>query len=367
MKKGITLLGVLLLVSLIGNAQDPSFSQFYANRIYLNPAFTGIEPGISLAGVSRMQWLNVDYGFRTYGVSVELQEPFIKSGFGLNLLSDTEGLAQLKTTSVGLSYAYTIPMESHNIHFGFEVDWIQKSVDWSKIIFSDQLDPVYGAIYQTSAVPVLDRVNYTDFQAGVIWRFNSNLKVGKRKYRDVLSSIGLSVHHLPSLFSSTGGGESFQNLETQSAPRLTFHAGTVIPMVVFGGTKKEIAISPNIKVDLQGDHLFQFSNNLQVYTYGLYVVYDAFYVGALYQNKNIISSFKNTDSWILALGAKFKTGKESNFFVGLSYDTNTTGVGTKAGGVYEIAFRWNGTSFGGLFGGKRKNKNKKFLKCFSFF
>ena len=70
------------------------------------------------------------------------------------MLSDTEGLAQLKTTSVGLSYAYTIPMESHNIHFGFEVDWIQKSVDWSKIIFSDQLDPVYGAIYPTSAIPL---------------------------------------------------------------------------------------------------------------------------------------------------------------------------------------------------------------------
>ena len=355
------------MFSLIGNAQDPSFSQFYANRIYLNPAFTGIEAGLSVAGVSRMQWLNVDFGFRTYGVSIELQEPFIKSGFGLNLLSDTEGLAQLKTTSVGLSYAYTIPLENHNIHFGMEASWIQKSVDWSKIIFSDQLDPVYGAIYQTSHVPVLDRVNYTDFHAGVIWRFNSNLKLGKKKYKDVLSSVGLSFHHVPSLFNTTGGGESLQNLETRTAPRMTFHAGTVIPMVVFRGTKKEIAISPNIKIDVQGEDLFKFSEDLQVYTYGVYVLYDAFYLGALYQNKNIVSSFKNTDSWILAVGAKVSTGKESNFFIGLSYDANTTGVGTRAGGVYEIAFRWNGSYIKGLFGGKRKNKNKKYLKCFSFF
>ena len=64
---------------------------------------------------------------------------------------------------------------------------------------------------------------------------------------------------------------------------------------------------------------------------------------------------------------KFKTGKESNFFVGLSYDANTTGVGTRAGGVYEIAFRWTGNGVVGLFGSKRKNKNKKYLKCFSFF
>ena len=367
MKIRFTLLGFLLMFSLIGNAQDPSFSQFYANRVYLNPAFTGIESGLSIAGVSRMQWLNVDYGFRTYGVSIEIQEPFIKSGFGLNLLSNTEGLAQLKTTSVGLSYAYTIPMKRHNIHFGLEANWIQKSVDWSKIIFSDQLDPVYGAIYQTAAVPVLDRVNYTDFHAGVIWRFNSNLKLGKRKYKDVLSSVGLSFHHVPSMFNTTGGGESLQNLETRTAPRLTFHAGTVIPMVVFSGTKKEIAVSPNIKIDVQGEDIFTFSENLQVYTYGIYVLYDAFYIGALYQNKNVVSSYKNTDSWILAVGAKFKTSKESNFFIGLSYDANTTGVGTKAGGVYEIAFRWTGNHVQGLFGGKRKNRNKKYLKCFNFF
>lgn len=367
MEKRFTLFGLLFMFTLIGNAQDPSFSQFYANRIYLNPAFTGLEAGLSIAGVSRMQWLGVDYGFRTHGISIELQEPFIKSGFGLNLLTDNEGLAQLKTTSVGLSYAYTIPLVKHNIHFGIEANWLQKSVDWSKIVFSDQLDPVYGAIYPTTAVPILDRVNYTDFQAGVMWRFSSDLKMGKRKYRDVLSSIGVSIHHLPSLFKTTGGGESLQNLQTQTAPRLTFHAGTVIPMVVFNGTKKEIAVSPNLKIDVQGEDLFQFKENLQVYTYGVYVLYDAFYVGALYQNKHIVSHYKNTDSWILAVGAKFDTGKDSKFFVGLSYDANTTGVGTKAGGVYEIAFRWTGNYFKGFFGGKRKNKNKKYLNCFSFF
>ncbi len=367
MRKRFTLFGLLLIISLMGNAQDPSFSQFYANRIYLNPAFTGIEPGLSLAGVARMQWLNVDYGFRTYGASIELQEPFIKSGFGLNVLSNTEGLAKLKTTSVGISYAYTIPMAKHNIHFGIEFDWFQKSVDWSKITFSDQLDPVYGAIYPTSAVPILDRVSYTDFQAGVIWRFNSDLKLGKRKFRDVLSSIGLSIHHLPSLFNSTGGGESLQNLETKTAPRLTFHAGTVLPMVVFNGSKKEIAISPNLKVDLQGEDLFKFKEDLQVWTYGVYLLYDGFYVGALYQNKHIVSHYKNTNSWILAVGVKFDTGKDSKFFVGLSYDANTTGVGTRAGGVYEIAFRWTGNDVVGVFGKKRKNKNKKYLNCFSFF
>ena len=135
MKRVITFLLFVLSLT-VADAQDPSFSQFYANRIYLNPAFTGLEAGLSVAGVSRMQWVNVDQGFRTYGFSVELQEPHIKSGIGLSLFHDTQGLMQLNTTSIGLSYSYTIPMENQNIHFGLQARWIQKSVDWSKIIFS---------------------------------------------------------------------------------------------------------------------------------------------------------------------------------------------------------------------------------------
>ncbi|MFT5382964.1 MAG: type IX secretion system PorP/SprF family membrane protein, partial [Saprospiraceae bacterium] len=86
-------------------AQDPSFSQFYASRIYLNPAFTGIENGVSFSGTSRNQWGKVDRGFRTYIASVEIQEPFLRSGFGLSLYHDTEGLMQLNTNQVSLSYA----------------------------------------------------------------------------------------------------------------------------------------------------------------------------------------------------------------------------------------------------------------------
>ena len=72
-------------------SQDPSFSQFYANRIYLNPAFTGLDNGIGVAAVSRIQWVVADKGFRTYGLSVEMKRPFINSGFGLQLFQDEAG------------------------------------------------------------------------------------------------------------------------------------------------------------------------------------------------------------------------------------------------------------------------------------
>ena len=46
MKKIICVMGLLLLALVSGtkvSAQDPHFSQFYANPLYLNPAFAGTK------------------------------------------------------------------------------------------------------------------------------------------------------------------------------------------------------------------------------------------------------------------------------------------------------------------------------------
>ena len=370
MNKSLLLVVLFIGVGIAAQAQDPSFSQFYASRIYLNPAFTGIEQGLSFAGASRTQWSNVDQGFRTYVATVEIQEPFIRSGIGLTLFHDTQGIMQLNTTSVGISYAYHIPLEKNNLHFGLQARWVQKSVDWDRIVFSDELDPVFGDINETSAVPLLDRITFTDFDFGVVWRFDRNLQIGRFFARDTRTSIGMSIHHLPYLFLKDAGNESFQNLRTQSSPRITLHAGSVIPILFFNGTKKRIAISPNIKLDLQGEKLLSPRQHLRVSTYGLYLIYDGVYVGAFYQNKHLLPQLKNTNAFIFAFGASIKTkGRNSrNFFLGLSYDANTTGVGTRAGGVYEIALRYTLHQGLNLFGNSSgRRSSRRILDCNNFF
>lgn len=371
----------LISISIQLQAQDPSFSQFYANRIYLNPAMTGLDEGLSLAAVYRMQWANVDFGFRTIGASIEWQEPFIRSGLGFSLYRDEAGLAQLTTTSVGFSYAYNIPMENHSIHFGLQARWVQKSVDWSKITFSDELDPVYGAIYQTTAVPILDRISFGDFDMGFLWRFKTDLKLGNLKFNDTHNSFGISLHHAPYLLIKNSGNESLQNLNTRTQPRITMHAGSILPLVFFNAGKQKIAISPNIKYDLQGEDLLNLKENLQVFTYGLYLMYEGFYVGAFYQNKHAVSLARNTNALIFAVGAYLKKGgnsrkEKNNLFVGFSYDANTTGVGPRAGGVYELAIRWTfveSPSIFGKAGGRsrgprgRKKSSKRALDCNNFF
>ena len=349
-------------------SQDPSFSQFYANRIYLNPALTGLEPGISVAGSYRQQWKNVDNGFRTYLATAEIQEPFIRSGLGLTLYQDVEGIAQLTTTGAGLSYAYMIPVNKRSsVHVGMQTMWYQKSVDYSKLIFSDQLDPVYGVVQNSTFEPGLEQTRYSDFNIGAVWRFSSDVKMKRRKIRDMRSNIGISLAHATGIFNNkSGGDESLLNLETGTPPRLTVHAGTIIPLVYLGGQKKkEIAISPNIKYDVQSSNIFGDAEKLQVTTYGFYLLYEGIYMGAMYQHKLLISAPKHTNAFIFSFGAYMDSGRKdaTRYFVGMSYDANTTGLGTTAGGVFELSFRATFTQAPTIFGGLLKKGKPNVLDC----
>ena len=362
-----TLFFLLLLTQ--SYAQDPSFSQFYANRVYLNPALTGIDGGLSFSGIYRLQWKNVDTGFETYSAAVEFHEPVLRSSFGLTVFKDVEGLMQLKTNSIGLSYAYMIPVsDRHNVHIGMQASWTQRSVDWSKIVFSDQLDPVFGVVRPSSAISGLESTSFTDFNIGAVWRFDHDLNLGARTFRDVRTSIGLSLSHASNIFGGTSVDESFQGLESSTPPRLTIHAGSIIPAIVIGNGKNKIMFSPNIKYDIQGEQLLNPRQNFQVLTYGAYALFGGVYVGALYQNKFLIAGTRHTNAMILSFGAYIDSGKRDahKLFVGFSYDANVTGVGTPAGGVYELAFRWTLNNGPALFARQGRTKSKP-LDCYNFY
>lgn len=353
-------------------AQDPSFSQFYANRIYLNPAFAGLESGMAFSAATRAQWMAADRGFRTYTATLEMQVPVVQLGWGLHVMRNEEGLAGLNTNQAGFALSYTIPGKYNNVHFGFEGRLVQKQIDWSKLVFSDQLDPVFGQIYPGSLSPVLDRVTFGDADFGIVWRHES-----KKRGRTVRSHLGLSMHHLPYLFQrSSRGNDSFLNLENSIAPRTTLHGGWMIPVQFFQGVGHEIALLPHFKLDMQGYKFLNPSENITVATAGLYGMVNNLYVGLFYQNKWLAPQAVHTDAFIFTLGAYFSPDDSSpnnqspTVFLGLSADINATGVGPAAGSVFEatIRYRFAPNVGGGLnANGQRSRSKKRILDCKNFF
>lgn len=93
-------------VSVFG--QDPHFSQFYANPLYLGPSFAGAVEGSRVAAQYRSQWWDLPSKFRTYSVSYDHYFSSFNSGIGVNALSDVAGTSELGSVQVGLHYSYNV-------------------------------------------------------------------------------------------------------------------------------------------------------------------------------------------------------------------------------------------------------------------
>src|SRR6185295_5154662 len=91
-------------VSVFG--QDPEFTQFYANPLYLNPAFAGSQKCPRVCLNYRNQWPSLSGNFVTYSASYDQFIDPIAGGIGVLLMNDQAGEGTLTTTSASLMYAY---------------------------------------------------------------------------------------------------------------------------------------------------------------------------------------------------------------------------------------------------------------------
>ena len=335
----------LFLFTLNLKAQDPIFSQFIANPLYLNPAYAGIGEGMTINGHYRNQWSNINNGFKTYSVSWCSREPKLGGGIGLTLLKDISPNGIIVSNQINFLYTYNIvdPNERFSIHTGLKTGYNNKLLNWDGLIFSDQLDPILGLQFQTAATkPIFDQVSYWNFATGIIGRFGIPYK------GDIADNeIGISINNLNKPI------ESLQSIGSRLPIRWTIHYLTTFPIVQFGSLKKYyIYLTPLFKYENQ--------KNIMVTTFGLYAATSNITFGMMYQNKLFPFIKQHTNAWILNAG--FKWNEDNPFQLGLSYDINTSGINTLSGGIFEISL--NFTMSKARIWGESKHNNP--LKCYRF-
>jgi type IX secretion system PorP/SprF family membrane protein len=312
---------VLGLISFKSKGQDPQFSQFYANPLYLNPALAGADicPRISLN--YRNQWPQLAGNFVTYSASFDQHVDALSGGLGILVLSDDAGAGTLRTNRVSLIYSYLLQINRKvSLRAGFEATYFDKSLDWSRLTFGDMIDPRKGFIFNTEDVPRGDNVR------------NADISVGTVIYADEWFA-GFSVHHLNTPNESLVVGES--NLPM----RFTVHAGYELPLFNTRGKARPNVptIAPNIIYMRQGD--------FQQLNMGAYVRQNSI-VGGLW--------YRWGDSFIVSAGIQTDT-----FRIGYSYDLTVSDLTTRTGGAHEI-------SYGHIFGCKSKKRKFRAIKCPSF-
>lgn len=310
------LLTLLTVDSLKG--QDPQFTQFYANPLYLNPAFAGTAycPRINLN--YRNQWPSIPGSFVTYNASYDQYVRGLKGGVGAYFMSDVAGQGSLTTNRVALMYSYSQALSrTVSINFALEAAWFQKSISWDKLTFGDQIDPRRGFIYTSNDVQRGGNVNKADFSAGMLL------------YSDVFF-FGVSANHL------TQPNESLILSESKLPIKFTVHAGASINAGP-PNRKNDIVISPNVLYQRQGD--------FQQINLGLYAKKGPVIFGVWY---------RFNDAFILLAGIELE-----NLKFGYSYDLTTSDLSTATGGSHEVSVSYR-------FDCKPKRRRFRTISCPSF-
>ncbi len=129
----------------------------------------------------RNQWPSLTNAFITYSITYDQNLPSINSGFGVILINDRQGDGALNTTMAGAIYAYNLQVsEGMFIRFGAEASYYQQRLDWEKLVFADQINPINGSISNISnqTPPENTNIGVADFSVGTVVRYYDQFFVG---------------------------------------------------------------------------------------------------------------------------------------------------------------------------------------------
>jgi len=318
------LLSAMILLALLNlDAQDPGFTQFFTNPTYYNPALSGSSDGFNARTNYRNFWRKMDHGLNTLDISLDSEEPFLSGGIGLIMLSGIEGNGVIKTNMLGLSYAYNLIVipRVFDIQMGLQGAYVQKNFQIKNLVFSDQLDPIFG-ITGTSAYSYagINNIIYPDFATGINLRFNVGKVIQSTPKATV--NAGLAMHHITQL------NESFTGMVSKVPIKTVIYANSLIKLDL--SYSKSIFITPSF--------IYESQNVFKTMVIGSNVMLKPIYVGLWFRNGGLDFGKNSLKSLAVNVGLNMKIGS-NNLQLGYSYDINISQLQNLMGDAHEISIR----------------------------
>ena len=308
----ITMLSLIRLY-----AQDPQYSQFYANALYLSPAFAGAEQNTRAIVASRYQWPGLDAAFLSHTVSVDHYFTNHKSGIGIIATSDLSTASKLKSTEAGIIYSYQADL-SKKIVFrpALQLSYVTRSINFSRLSFASQFDDNGFKGGNTNENSNFNSISYADISTGGL--------LYSEKYW-----IGFSAHHLNRPDQSFMKGES----------RLPVKAA------LFGGYKfsftpewRKRHVNPDEEKSISPTFLYKMQGKSDQLDLGLYGRYNKLVLGIWYRGipvKLYKSEKANNDAIILLFGVI-----HNGFQIGYSFDYTISKLTIMSGGSHELTLSY---------------------------
>ncbi len=346
---------ILLATSNRADGQSPAFSQFFNNPLHYNPAYTGSELGLKSRMHFRNQFGALSDNYDNIAFSMDLSERNIpgSGGFGFVLLSDFDGIGLIRTTSVRLTYSARIQVSDNIItQFGVGPSFVNRRIDWSRLIFSDQIDP-YGIQQNSSAfIPAEENsLNYPDFGFGFIVQFHG----ASSRFFNVISTFGGSVDHAirPDI--------SFSGTRHRMPLKITLSGNVLFDNSVRSGLRFEVDRS---QFRINPGFIVEMHNTINTLSVGVNAYKNHIYTGVWSR----VQQFQNVtvSDLIFLVGIEVPISEEANVKLMYSYDYLLNGMMRTTGATHEISAVFSLDNFS-LFGHPApRRRDVKPLECPSF-
>lgn len=203
--------------------QDPHFTQYFDNTLFVNPAYAGSKGVMNITGIHREQWVGFDGHPRSSTFSIHSPLNYESVGVGFTMVNDEAG--PVKQTMMYGDFSYTLRFKDsdHKLAFGLKAGMNIINVGTSTLQTTDPNDPKL-------LTNVTNRVN-PNFGLGVYYH-SSKLFAGfsipkfvQRSY-DGLSSTSLEKRHYYFIF----GGVVPVNAQWKIRPSAQIKMTTGAPM-----------------------------------------------------------------------------------------------------------------------------------------
>ena len=250
-----------LFSSLISMAQDPQFSQFYSNPLYLNPAFAGTSTYPRIVANYRNQWPSSGNTFATYDLSYDKYLLGMKGAIGFQALYDREVNGSINTVQGSFVYCYHTKVNDR-LYFtsALQAGFILKQFNTQNLIFPGMINQENGTVTGDYAIPVESGQKiFPDFSFGMVGQQDNVY-------------FGFAVNHLTQPNQSIVEGDRSGNLPM----KFTLHVGAKTHDYIRALFSKEYSLSPNVIYQQQG--VFKQLN------LGMYMVTNSLTFGAWFRN-----------------------------------------------------------------------------------
>jgi len=216
-------------------SQDPLFSQYYSNSLYLNPAFAGTAQMARFTASYHNQFPTLGSTFVSYNAGYDMPVEILQGGIGLNVMNDVQGNGTMNRLSFDGMYTYSLVVNpKFTISGGLQASYVMRFLKTGDFVLPDGIDASTGIYTGPNEVISDQSASYPDFAVGFLGYTRSWY-------------AGLAVHHLAK------PNTSFSHSYREPLPRkYTVHAGIYIPIFEKRFGREAVRLNPNAVYIQQG-------------------------------------------------------------------------------------------------------------------